>query len=221
MLKFRCPTCHELFSTPESMAGATMTCPMCQAEFEIPRAADEPSKKTTVAISPLAGEEPQELPPDAVVAPVVIRRRLKRDDEMDMTPMVDVTFLLLIFFMVTAAFSLQKSLKMPAADASQPSTQATTLDQMEADPQYVIVRVDEYNTFRVTAAAWEHEQEAASKPDLLDKLRAAQASGPVPLTHMLVMASEEALHERVVAALDAGSAVGMDDVRLVTMPVEQ
>ena len=221
MLKFRCPTCHELFSTPESMAGATMTCPMCQAEFEIPRAADGPSKPTATPSPSASAEEVEKNVGDAYVAPVTIRRRHKPDDEMDMTPMVDVTFLLLIFFMVTAAFSLQKSLELPAADASQPSTQATTLDEMEADPQFVIVRVDEYNTYRVTAAAWEHEQEAASKPDLLDKLRAAQASGPAPLTHMLVMASEEALHERVVAALDAGSAVGMDDVRMMTMPVEQ
>ena len=33
------------------------------------------------------------------------------EDELDMTPMVDVTFLLLIFFMVTASFTLQKSLE--------------------------------------------------------------------------------------------------------------
>src|SRR5688572_20269137 len=32
-----------------------------------------------------------------------------QEAEMDMTPMVDVTFLLLIFFMVTASFTMQKS----------------------------------------------------------------------------------------------------------------
>ena len=38
-------------------------------------------------------------------------RKMNRDDnEIDMTPMVDTTFLLLLFFMITAAFSLQKSL---------------------------------------------------------------------------------------------------------------
>jgi serine/threonine protein kinase len=34
-------------------------------------------------------------------------------DEMDLTPMVDVTFLLLIFFMITASFSMQKSFDFP------------------------------------------------------------------------------------------------------------
>ena len=33
------------------------------------------------------------------------------DSGLDMTPMVDVTFLLLIFFMITASFSMQKSLE--------------------------------------------------------------------------------------------------------------
>ena len=41
-------------------------------------------------------------------------------DELDMTPMVDVTFLLLIFFMVTASFSLQKSLPVPDSLADKP-----------------------------------------------------------------------------------------------------
>jgi biopolymer transport protein ExbD len=202
-----------------------MTCPICQAEFEIPRAAPPAPPKKKAATVPTDGDrvpQPPAAAEDAVVAPVTISRaRLARDDDMDMTPMVDVTFLLLIFFMVTAAFSLQKSLDLPASDPSQPSTQATSLDEIENDPRYVIVRVDEYNTFHVSAAAWEHELEAPSKLDLVDKLRAAQATGPAPLAHMLVMASEEALHERVVAALDAGAAAGLDDVRLITTPAQE
>lgn len=220
MLKFRCPSCHELFSTQPDMAGAEMTCPICQAEFEIPRS-EPPPKKALETPRPERAEADDVDIADAFASPVTIHPRVARDDEIDMTPMVDVTFLLLIFFMVTAAFSLQKSLKLPASDPAQMSTQATSLEEIESDPKYVIVRIDRYNTFRVAAAAWEHEQEAPSKPDLLDKLRAAQQAGPAPLTHMLVMASEEALHERVVAALDAGTAVGMEDVRLLTMPLEE
>jgi biopolymer transport protein ExbD len=227
LTKFRCPTCHELFSTPAEMAGAEMTCPMCQTAFEIPRPVRRSAKQTRGPRASPSADGNNEIVPatdeeDALLSPVTVRSRPPtHEDEIDMTPMVDVTFLLLIFFMVTAAFSLQKSLELPVAESSQPSTQAMSLDEIEADPQYVIVRIDEYNTFRVAAAAWEHEQEAASKLDLLDKLRAAQNSGPAPLAHMLVMASEEATHEQVVAALDAGSAVGMEDVRLLTMPVEK
>ena len=35
------------------------------------------------------------------------------DNEVDMTPMIDCVFLLLIFFLVTASFQLQKALEIP------------------------------------------------------------------------------------------------------------
>ena len=53
-------------------------------------------------------------------------------DDLDMTPMVDVTFLLLIFFMVTAAFSLQKSLEVPTPDQQENATESRTLEEIEA-----------------------------------------------------------------------------------------
>ena len=40
-------------------------------------------------------------------------RRITEFEELDLTPMVDVTFLLLIFFMITAAFNLQKKFDIP------------------------------------------------------------------------------------------------------------
>ncbi|MCA9271284.1 MAG: biopolymer transporter ExbD, partial [Planctomycetales bacterium] len=133
-------------------------------------------------------------------------------------PMVDVTFLLLIFFMITAAFGLQKAYELPAPDDSRPSASATSVADLEDDPTCVIVRIDEFDTFHLSAAAWEEEQEAPSKPDLLDKLRFARTSAAQPATHLLVMANEQATHQRVVDAIDAGASIGMEDVKLLTMP---
>jgi len=141
----------------------------------------------------------------------------REDSEMDMTPMVDVTFLLLIFFMVTAAFSLQRSIEVPAPEETEASTQTKSLDELEDDPNYVIVRVDSYNTYQVVTADW--EEEAPSKQDLLIKLRRARggdSAGNVP-TSLLVVANGEALHGKVVDAIDAGAAVGMVKVQLVTV----
>ena len=137
-------------------------------------------------------------------------------DEMDMTPMVDVTFLLLIFFMVTAAFQLQKSLEIPAPDESRPSTKAKTIPDYEDDPEYVVVRVDAYNTFHVIAA---EEKEAPSEQELIVQLQDAKSSGigNIIPNRLLVVADGEALHERVVMALDAGTRVGMEEVKLVTV----
>ena len=136
------------------------------------------------------------------------------DTEMDMTPMVDVTFLLLVFFMVTAAFTLQKSIQVPAPQESdQPSTNVQQKDP-EEDPDYVTVEVDAFNTFRVITNEW--EEEAPSVAELHVQLRRAKSASPPP-SKLLIKANTEALHEKVVAALDAGTAVGMESVQLTTV----
>ena len=75
---------------------------------------------------------------DHVEDRTVIRRT---DDELDMTPMVDVTFLLLIFFMITAAFALQKSIEIPKTATDEASTNVEMVEP-EDSPDYVTVRVD-------------------------------------------------------------------------------
>ena len=132
-----------------------------------------------------------------------------------MTPMVDVVFLLLIFFMVTAAFSLQKSLEIPAPDQEESSSQARTVEEVEEDDDFVIIRIDKDST------VWVNDSEALSKQDVLVKLREARegqsgSDGRGP-SSLLVMADGDARHETVVMALDAGSAVGMENVRLATV----
>jgi biopolymer transport protein ExbD len=135
--------------------------------------------------------------------------------EMDMTPMVDVTFLLLIFFMITAAFALQKSLEVPPVgdDKAAPNQ---TVEDLEKDS--IVVRVDGDNVYWVGCPSWTEEQRAPSMTDMRAKVREAREGdgrdkGP---SRMLVQANGDATHEYVVAALDAGSSVGMEDIRLMT-----
>jgi biopolymer transport protein TolR len=52
---------------------------------------------------------------DEDVGPVLPRRRLIGDAEADMTPMIDMTFLLLIFFLVTFKASESKLVQLPDA----------------------------------------------------------------------------------------------------------
>jgi len=141
------------------------------------------------------------------------------DTEMDMTPMVDVTFLLLIFFMVTASFTLQKSLEIPKLSPDEAST--TVVEQEpEKQSEFVTVQVDEFNTYHVSTVDW--EEEAPSEQDLHIHLRRARdgdSTGTVP-NKLKVEAHGEALHEKVVAALDAGTATGFEEVLLATIEDE-
>ena len=132
--------------------------------------------------------------------------------ESDMTPMVDVTFLLLIFFMVTAAFTLQKSLNVPP-----PKEDGKGRVERPSHEPGVIVEVDQFNTYHVATEAW--EREAPSEHELLATLQEARAGdidGMIP-TRLLVKAHSESLHEKVVAALDLAAVVGMQEVQLATL----
>ena len=146
-----------------------------------------------------------------------------QEAEMDMTPMVDVTFLLLIFFMVTASFTMQKSLNIPKPESSEPSAAARSIDEFEQNPDYVVVRVDGLNTYHISAAVFEEEIEAPSEQELLVRLRQARqgdGSGKVP-TKLLVIANGNALHEKVVTAIDGGNEIGMEEVQLLTVEDEE
>lgn len=131
--------------------------------------------------------------------------------EMDMTPMVDVTFLLLIFFMVTASFTMLKTIKQPPPSSEEPSTQVT---ELEDNPDYVLVFIDEFNTYTVVYGPV--EAEAPSEQELYVRLREAMASNPaLPPTKLLVKAHGDASHERVVTAMDAGTEVGLSQVQVM------
>lgn len=158
-------------------------------------------------------------PPEDESEQVVIKGRLE-DSEMDMTPMVDIVFQLLIFFMVTAAFSMQKSKPLPAPKEDRPSSSATVANP-EDDGDYVIVMIDSYNSFRVQTP--DFDEEAPSEQDLLIKLRRAKlgaSDGKTP-TKLMVKANRECLHEKVIVALDAGAAVGMDQIQLQTVEQDE
>ena len=159
----------------------------------------------------------ERLPDDAIDLEELAGRLEKgrAQPEMDMTPMVDVTFLLLIFFMITAAFALQKSLEVPPVNEDEAAA-SQTVEDLEKDS--IVVRVDGDNVFWIGSPMWTEEQRAPSTIDMRSKVREARKGddrGPGP-AKMLVQANGDATHEHVVAALDAGSAVGMEDIRLMT-----
>ena len=207
-IRFTCPSCSARIGAPPEMNAESIECPGCETRLLVPDPT-QASSPTTEGL-PVAEEAPFGFD----------HGRDTSVPEMDMTPMVDVTFLLLIFFMVTAAFSLQKSFEIPTPQEERPSTQVVTLDDFDEDPEYVVVRIDENSTFFVSTAGWDEEQEAPSKQDLLISLKHARDSAETPPSKLLVVAHSDAWHEKVVMALDAGTEVGITEVKLVTMDEE-
>jgi biopolymer transport protein ExbD len=146
-----------------------------------------------------------------------LQRRPLAEGDMDLTPMVDVVFQLLIFFMVTASFKMQRSLEHPKPEDSESASASQSLQDFEDNPDYVIVKVDGFNTFHITASAFDDEIEAPSQQELLVKLRQARqgdAQGNKP-SKMLVLADGDALNERVVMAIDSGNEVGIEEIQVM------
>ncbi len=150
---------------------------------------------------------------------IVLGRESRDDTEMDMTPMVDVTFLLLIFFMVTAAFTAQKSLPLPTPKPDEPSTAAVPKE--EQDPSSVTVIVDSLNTYRIITNDW--EVEAPSEQEMRIKLREAgqgDSTGAKP-EKVLVKAHVDAMHARVVAAIDAAADAKIGSIQYMSIEEDE
>jgi biopolymer transport protein ExbD len=133
----------------------------------------------------------------------------REPEELDMTPMVDVTFLLLIFFMVTAAFSLQKSIQMPRQQTDAPST--AVIDKEEDELDMVEVQVDEFGGFFVMAP--EFERETPGKQNLIATLKEAIAGSPDGM-RLIIKVHELAKLRYLVDAMDAGTIAGYPELKV-------
>lgn len=124
------------------------------------------------------------------------------DEEMDLTPMVDVTFLLLIFFMITASFSIQKSLEVPAPDPEEKG-QSTAIENLEEfEEESIMVEIDARNLVTV-------DEQMVNDLDLLPKILKSARKPEI-----LITAHEDCLHEVVVRVIDAANEIGLQKIRV-------
>ena len=138
--------------------------------------------------------------------PVQFRRKSLNDDEMDLTPMVDVTFQLLIFFMVSASFSLQKSIEVPTPDPDSKgaSQQVKTLDDLQGTS--IVVKID------ATNAIWLDDEPLSDSRRLADTLRDKMRREQK--TELLINANSQSLHRTVIAVIDAANEIGVQKIRM-------
>lgn len=130
-------------------------------------------------------------------------RKRRKVEELDLTPMVDVTFLLLLFFMLTASYSLQKSIEVPAPDPEKSTQQAQSLEDLRDD--YIIITVEADNRILL-------DDEAVPAPQLVDRIRASRRE--TNRNEMIINGDPDSHHEAIVFVMDAANEVGMQRIRL-------
>ena len=131
------------------------------------------------------------------------KRQRSQEIGMDMTPLIDVVFLLLIFFMVSTTFTRESHLQVELPEASGAPASAAEVDQIDvvisADGQYLLNDQPLVNNRRETL-------ERAIK-----ELVNTDKSLP-----FIITADARTPHEFVVRAMDAAGRLGFAKLSITT-----
>ena len=131
------------------------------------------------------------------------RRQRKEDLSVNLTPLIDVVFLLLIFFMVSTTFTRETQLSVDLPEA-------TGLAREEVDQQ-IEVLIDELGNYRVNG-----------RPIVDSRMRTLQAAvykisqGDTTLP-FIISADAQAAHEYVVRAMDAAGQMGFSRLSIASI----
>lgn len=136
----------------------------------------------------------------------------EEDVEWDITPMVDVAFLLLIFFMLTAAFSIQKAIPSSAAPSEEASKSASVQKTQDA-ARILIIQIDEFNGFTVLDMDGQTNL-ASSKQELVSILLDLKEEIGTENIKVLIQAHVESLHGAAVTCMDAARQSGFGSFQL-------
>lgn len=122
-------------------------------------------------------------------------------EEMDLTPMVDVTFLLLIFFMITASFSVQKQME------GQPATtdDASAVSVPPPDNAQVEATIDADNQIDIAGTL------CATVEEMVDALESAQSD--TDTAELKVTIDPLSQHESRITLADAARRAGFTSMK--------
>jgi biopolymer transport protein ExbD len=134
---------------------------------------------------------------------VKFRRRTREELNVNLTPLIDVVFLLLIFFMVSTTFTRETRLlvDLPEADAA-PATQV---------PRQIELLVDEAGAYRVNGQALVDRRVRTIQAALYEY---SQGDTTIPL---LISADADSSHAAVVRAMDAAGQMGFSRLSIATL----
>jgi biopolymer transport protein ExbD len=135
---------------------------------------------------------------------VKFRRQTQVEDSVNLTPLIDVVFLLLIFFMVSTTFTKEThlSVDLPEAEGVASSDVADTIEILiNADGSYAVNGQNLVNKKSVTLMA------------ALNKISGGDGNGDTPL---IITADAKTPHQSVVTAMDAAGQLGFVKLSITT-----
>ena len=124
-----------------------------------------------------------------------------KDPDVNLTPMIDVVFLLLLFFMVSTSFIRESSLKVDLPEA----TGQALVEQQAID---IVINTD--GSFIVN----DINLGLVSKEQLLDALKIAAGDNSDP--HIIISADADTEYQNIVTAMDSAQQLNFVRITLAT-----
>lgn len=136
------------------------------------------------------------------------RRRGRHEATVELTPLIDVVFLLLIFFMVSTTFIRETQLQIELPEASG--------ELQEVETGTIEISVNRAGDYSVNDRLLVNSQRATlirALEQLIEQGRDAQ--------RVIITADARAEHQAVVRAMDAAGTVGLNQVSITTQQPDE
>lgn len=136
-----------------------------------------------------------------------LRRTRREEPELNLIPLVDILFVVLIFFIVTTTFNRDAgiTLTLPEASAGAEAKEGVTLDiVIDAEGRYYINQQQVVNT----------------SPETLQRAL-QQAAGEIKEAPVIISADAKTPHQSVITAMDAARQLGFVHITLATQNPQQ
>ena len=218
-----CPVCRFGFSIPsvdraepqaatgdepEQSPRDDQKQPPPQPDESVQQPTSASPRQPAVASQPVESAPPVSPALDDDDEGLVLRKAETEFDDMDLTPMVDVTFLLLIFFMITASFTIQKTIQVPPPNPEQKGAALEIQDLEDLEKVSIEIIVDEKNVIFVDDKPL---QDPSGLADAIQSIMRKEQK-----FELLLTADANSLHETTILVIDAANEAKIQKIRLVT-----
>jgi len=141
---------------------------------------------------------------------VKFARRGRHEASVELTPLIDVVFLLLIFFMVSTTFIRETQLKIDLPEAAG--------ELQEIEENVVEITVDRVGDYAVNDRLLVNNEIRT----LIRALEEVLAAPEGATSRLIITADANATHQSVVRAMDAAGKVGLNRISITTQqPTEE
>ncbi len=132
-----------------------------------------------------------------------LRRQLTDEPEVNLTSLIDVVLLLLVFFMVSTSFVRQAQLKIKLPESSSEVDAAEMIPLLE-----IIITAD--------GDFWLNDQQLINNDPMTLRTALAEVAGEDRASPVTIRADARSTHQDVITAMDVVARLGFSQVNIAT-----